>query len=90
MRRKRNNNKLFKLNIFLIVLLLFSTVIMNAGIMAIAFETEKINTQIESQTNKNQSLTMKINELASPEHVQLVAQNMGLMYNNNNIVSVTD
>ena len=90
MRRKKPSNKLFKINIFLVVLLLFSTVILNAGVMAVGFEVEKLNKQIENQAGKNQSLTMKVNELASPEHVQLVAQSMGLMYNNNNIVTLAE
>ena len=90
MRRHKNSNKLFKLNIGLILVFLFSTVIMNAGVMAINFEVEKLNRQIGTQANRNQSLSMKVNELTSPEHVQLVAQELGLMYNNSNIVTLTE
>lgn len=89
-KNQRKNNKLKRLNFTLGILLIFANVIFTTSLSAVNHKINVVNEKIEQQTNKNQSLTMKINELASPENVQLVAQNLGLEYNNNNIVTVTD
>ncbi len=48
-------------------------------------EVESMKQKIAKQENLNQSLEMKINELASFDNVEAVATNYGLEYNNNNI-----
>lgn len=53
-------------------------------------EVESIKKKISKQENLNQSLEMKINELASLENVEAVATTYGLGYNNNNIIIVED
>ncbi len=57
---------------------------------SINFEVEKLNKQVTKQEKTNQSLSMKINELASLENIQAVANNEGLAYNNNNIVIINN
>ena len=51
-------------------------------------EVEKIKRNIEKQQLVNQSLSMQIDELASFENIQSIAQAYGLSYNNSNIKSV--
>lgn len=51
-------------------------------------EVEKIKKNIEKQELVNQGLSMQIDELASLENIQSVADNYGLSYNNSNIKSV--
>ncbi len=51
-------------------------------------EVEKIRKNIERQELVNQGLSMQIDELASLENIQNVADNFGLSYNNSNIKSV--
>lgn len=51
-------------------------------------EVEKMKEKIEKQETINESLTMKINELASLSNVQGVAKEYGLRYNNDNIVII--
>ena len=51
-------------------------------------EVEKIKTNIEKQELVNQSLSMQIDELASLENIQSIAEEDGLSYNNSNIKSV--
>ena len=51
---------------------------------------EEINYNIDSQTKTNESLTMKVNELTSFENVSDVVKDMGLAYNNDNIVVVDE
>ena len=48
-------------------------------------EVEKIKRNIEKQQLVNQSLSMQIDELASFENIQSIAQAYGLSYNNSNI-----
>lgn len=48
-------------------------------------EVENLKTTVKTQTETNQGLTMKINELASLENVNEVANSTGLAYNNSNI-----
>ena len=55
------------------------------SLSSINIEVEKIKSQVKTQTEANQGLTMKINELASLENVNEVANNTGLAYNNSNI-----
>ena len=46
---------------------------------------EKLKQDIEYQTGINESLNMKINELASLDKIREVATSQGLSYNNDNI-----
>ena len=46
---------------------------------------EKLKKNIEVQENLNESLTMKINELASLDNIEAIAEDNGLSYNNDNI-----
>ena len=49
---------------------------------------EKIEYRIEKQEKKNESLTMQLNELTSYENVSAVIEDMGLAYNNKNIIVI--
>ncbi len=51
-------------------------------------EVEKVKKNIEKQELVNQSLSMQVDELASLENIQNVAEEYGLSYNNSNIKSV--
>lgn len=48
-------------------------------------EVEKLNKNIEKQELVNQGLSMQIDELASLENIQSIAEENGLSYNNSNI-----
>ena len=49
------------------------------------YDVEKIKSEISAQEKVNESLSMKISELASLDKIQEVAQSEGLSYNNSNI-----
>jgi cell division protein FtsL len=71
--------------------LLFTVVIRvfaSASIGNLKMDIEKISYRIDSQTKKNQSLVMQVNELTSYENLNAILKNMGLAYNNKNIVVV--
>lgn len=51
-------------------------------------ELERIKRKVEKQESINESVAMKINELASLSNIQDVAKEHGLYYNNDNIIVV--
>ena len=60
------------------------------SLSSINVEVERLNKEVTKQEKTNQRLSMKINELASLENIQAVANNEGLAYNNNNIVIINN
>ena len=48
-------------------------------------EVEKLKARIENQELVNQSLSMQVDELASLENIQKIAEEYGLTYINDNI-----
>ena len=60
------------------------------SLSSINVEVEKLGKEVVKKEKTNQSLTMKINELASLENIQSIASNEGLAYNNNNIVIINN
>ena len=77
-----------KSGIFMIVVLLISIVFTSATISKMNIELQKINDKVELQANTNESLAMKINEMASLDNIQVISKNLGLSYNNENILTV--
>ena len=74
--------------VFGAVLLLFLwgvSFFMKNSLASINIEVERLSRDIKEQKEVNQRLTMKINELASLENVNVVANQVGLAYNNDNI-----
>ena len=53
-------------------------------------EVERLARNVKTQKETNQSLTMKINELASLENINDIASKTGLAYNNSNIRIVNE
>ena len=97
MRKVKKRLKMSKferlLYIFTLLLLLitpFALVFSQATLSEVNFEEKKAKKELNTQEKKNESLTMKINELASLEKIQEVAKEQGLSYNNNNILTIID
>ena len=86
---KKKTSKFVKLIYTLAILMLISFPIVSitskAFVSKLNFDVEKLKKQQEKHEKTNQSLTMKINELASLENIQEVAKEYGLEYNNDNI-----
>lgn len=96
MARVRRTKKL-KGERFLITILLFLVIAFplcevssKAMLSKTNIEVESIKEKVSDQEKRNESLSMKINELASLDKVQNVASSLGLEYNNNNIKTVAD
>lgn len=95
MKKKSKKVKLLKGEKAMYVLLLFLLItipIFNVFTSSMLSETnnevEKITKNIERQELTNQGLSMQIDELASLENIQTIAENHGLSYNNSNIKTV--
>ena len=68
----------------------FVLVFSKATLSKVNYDVERVKKNIVTQEKKNESLTMKVNELASLEKIQEVAKEQGLSYNNNNIRTIQD
>ena len=76
---------LYSFALFLLVLAPLATVFSQAALSKVNYDVEKIKSEISAQEKVNESLSMKISELASLDKIQEVAQSEGLSYNNSNI-----
>lgn len=74
--------------IFALVFSLGIKTFCGASISEMKMNIEEIKYNISSQEKKNESLTMKVNELTSFENVKGIVKEMGLAYNNDNIIVV--
>lgn len=97
MRKVKKRLKMSKfeklLYIFTLVMVIatpFALVFSQATLSEINFKVEKSKKELAIQEKKNESLTMKINELASLEKIQEVAKEQGLSYNNHNIKTIEE
>ena len=61
-----------------------------AGVSHLSMKVEKMNYEIATQEKKNESLVMKVNELTSFDKIKDIVSDMGLAYNNDNIVVISN
>ena len=55
----------------------------------LSISVEKLKYEIESQEKTNESLVMQVNELTSYDTIKDVVKDMGLAYNNENIIVIS-
>lgn len=96
MKTKKNKKKTTKIEKFLYksfivvsVVLVVSIVFSQISLSKINLEVEKLKIKVSEQENVNQSLSMKINEMASLENINDISSALGLSYNNENIKTIT-
>ena len=87
-RLTKGEKLLYTLGVFCIVATIFLRVFSSAGISNLKMSIEEISYKIDAQEKKNQSLFMQVNELTSYENLNSVLKEMGLAYNNENIIVV--
>lgn len=80
---------IYGLIIFVAVLIPIANVFSKALLSESNIEVEKLENKINEQVGINDSLNMQINELASLDKIQSVANELGLSYNNDNIKLIT-
>ena len=86
-KKRINSKKIIKVMVVCSVLLVISSVFSTASLAKVNFEVEQLKVNIKKQDNKNESIQMKINELSSLENIKVVVEDMGLAFNNDNIVT---
>ncbi len=79
---------LYKSSLVIIIVLLVGIVFTSADVSKLNIELQKMSKVVQSQEDTNQSLVMKINEMASLENIQTVSKKLGLSYNDENIKTV--
>jgi len=95
--KKKKKKGIAKLEKFIYKSFIFTTVILVVGIIysraalsKINLEVQELSDIIKDESEDNQSLAMKINEMVSLDKIQQVSNALGLTYNNDNIKSVTE
>lgn len=79
---------LYKSFVSLTILLVVGIVFGQVSLAKINLEVQKLKEEVSEKEELNQSLVMKINEMASLENIQSVSNDMGLAYNNENIKTI--
>ena len=87
-RLTKGERMLYTLGILCFVFTVVIKVFSSASISNLKMDIEKMSYKIENQEKKNQSLVMQVNELTSYENLSSVLNDMGLAYNNENIIVV--
>lgn len=89
-KKLRMDRVLVFFNMFLVVGILLSTAFSKAWVSKVNIDLESTRKKVIAQEKLNESLNMKINELASIDNIQAVASTYGLEYNNSNIVNINN
>ena len=90
MMKKEKKVKVLKIEKLIYGLIIFVAVMIPiANVFSKALLLEKLEKKINRQVGINDSLNMQINELASLDKIQAVANELGLSYNNDNIKLIT-
>ena len=87
-RLTKGERLLYTLGVFCIVATIVLKVFSSASISNLKMSIEEVSYKIENQEKKNQSLVMQVNELTSYENLSNVLKEMGLAYNNENIIVI--
>lgn len=89
-KKNRVEKRLYKCFLTIIVFLIVGIIYSRATLSKINLEIQELSGIIKDETEDNQSLVMKINEMVSLEKIQEVSDELGLAYNNENIKSVLE
>lgn len=82
--------KIYKYFVFITIFLVVGIIYSRATLSKINLEIQDLNDKISEETDDNQSLAMKINEMVSLDKIREVSDELGLKYNNDNIKSVSE
>ena len=89
-RLTKGEKMLYSLSFLCLLGIAVSKIFLGASITNLSMGIEQKKYDIEAQEKKNESLSMKVNELTSFDKVKDIVSEMGLAYNNDNIVIIND
>lgn len=81
---------LYTLGVFCFVATIVVKIFLGASVGNYQMNNEKIKYQISHEEKDVESLTMQVNELTSFDNVSSVVKDLGLAYNNDNIIILSD
>lgn len=79
---------IYKSSLVITLFLVLGIVFTSATVSKMNIELQNMSKNVNVQEDTNQSLAMKINEMASLENIQIISKNLGLSYNNENIKTI--
>ena len=79
---------LYKTALVCFALTIILKIFCGAGVSNLKMSIEKTEFKINNQKKTNESLTMKVNELTSFDNIKEVIEDLGLAYNNENIIII--
>lgn len=88
LRLTKGEKLLYTTGAICMVLAIFLRVFSSASICDLKIDIEEVSYKIKNQEKTNQSYIMQVNELTSYENLNSVLKDMGLAYNNENIIVV--
>lgn len=87
--RFSKGEKLLYVSAFLCLVFTFIIqVFCGASVGNLNMSVEKLKYEIDNQGKKNESLAMKVSELTAFDKIKDVVKDMGLAYNNDNIIVI--
>ena len=86
----KGEKMLYTLGLFSLISIVFIKVFCGASIGNLNLSVEKLEGDIATEQKKIESLNMKVSELTSFDNVKGVVKNMGLAYNNDNIIIINE
>ena len=95
-KNKKNNKKsrkektLYRFFVVTTIFLVVGIIYSRAALSKINLEIQELSDIIKEESEDNQSLAMKINEMVSLDKIREVSNSQGLTYNNDNIRSVLE
>lgn len=90
MRITKGERLLYGTAIFCFSLTMLLKIFCGAGTQHLSMSVEKVRYEVSSQERRNESLTMQVNELTAFDKIKDVVKDMGLAYNNENIMVIND
>lgn len=79
---------LYKSSLVIMFILVIGIVSTSVSASKMNIELQKVNKLVNKQEDTNESLAMKINEMASLENIQSISKDLGLAYNNENVKTI--
>ena len=93
-KKKQNKNKkekvLYRAFVVVTIFMVLGIIYSRAALSKINLEIQELSDIIKNDSEDNQSLAMKINEMVSLDKIREVSNEQGLSYNNENIKSVLE
>ena len=89
-KRVRREKALYRCFVIVSIFLVLGIIYSRAALGKINLEIQELSDIIKEESDDNQSLAMKINEMVSLDKIREVSNEQGLTYNNKNIKSVSE